>query len=316
MERTSSISCGLDLSSGDRIVSGEPLSEASRAALATARKIARADGAKLHLLTALDLDASALWLTLREQSAGNRTVLEAARDRLQELADEARKEGTETTTEASASAPADALLQDAEREGRDLIVVGTRERGAVARNLLGSTSLTLVRRARCPVWIARTVPGEHGRSVLATIDLGDMAPRIVGAAAAAVARRPGSTLHVLHVVDLKAEDVLRAGAADESIIREYREHRRERAAKEIPEIVAAAVGPGARIAPTIHLPDGDPNDVIVETAERIGADLVVLGSVVHSALDAALGGLGRTAESVLPRLHASLLVLKPRPPAP
>ena len=51
--------------------------------------------------------------------------------------------------------PAEVLVRDAEEHGADLIVVGARGLGAVARVLLGSVSESVLRHAGCPVLIAR-----------------------------------------------------------------------------------------------------------------------------------------------------------------
>jgi len=46
---------------------------------------------------------------------------------------------------------ADRILEEARREGADLIVVGSRGRGAVRSALLGSVSTSVAREAPCPV---------------------------------------------------------------------------------------------------------------------------------------------------------------------
>ena len=199
----------------------------------------------------------------------------------------------------------------------DVVVVGTRERGAVARNLLGSTALKLLRRCPATVWVARDCVWEGPATVLAAIDLGDMAPRVLGAAAR-IAQRTGGALHVLHVVDFAAEGVLRKGAADTDVVAEYRRLKRQRAEEAVPSVVAASLGAatsGTGPRPQIHLRFGDVNATIVGVAEEFRADVCVLGSVVHSAAGAALVGLGRTAEYVLPRLRSSLVVVKPAQPS-
>jgi len=308
MKHFKSVSCGLDLSSADWLVSSEALSGASAAALGTALRIARDDGAQLHLVTALDLDAAAQFVIERERTAGRPTVVEHAKARLEALAAPARSVGVATTTAVSMAAPAAALLEDARAESRDLIVVGTRERGEVARNLLGSTALTLLRRAPVAVWVARHAYGRDGSTVLAAVDLGDMAKPVI-AEAHRIASATGGTLHVLHVVDFAAEDVMRIGAADLDFVLEYREMKRQRAELEVPALVEEALGKGAGVK--IHLPDGDVAPTILKAVADHRADLVVLSSVVHSAASGVITGLGRTAEKVLPQIHASLLVLKP-----
>jgi nucleotide-binding universal stress UspA family protein len=49
------------------------------------------------------------------------------------------------------------IVEAAEAESADLIVVGTHERGAVGRLFLGSVSDHVVRHARCPVMVVRPV---------------------------------------------------------------------------------------------------------------------------------------------------------------
>ncbi|HBO38553.1 MAG TPA: universal stress protein UspE [Pasteurellaceae bacterium] len=58
-----------------------------------------------------------------------------------------------------------------------------------------------------------------------------------------------------------------------------------------------------------HVCEGFPEDVIPEIAEKIGAELVVLGTVGRTGLSAAL--LGNTAEHVISKLQCNLLAIKP-----
>ena len=110
-------------------------------------------------------------------------------------------------------------------------------------------------------------------------------------------------------MDFAAADVLRIGASDVAWVQAYREMKRNQAQLEVPALVEQALGKdhGAHI----HLPDGQVAETLLRAAEQLRADVVVIGSVVHSAADTLISGLGRTAEAVLPALHTSLLVLKP-----
>jgi len=296
---------GLDLSAAGSRAANEPLAPASRAALDVALRFAR-KGMKVHLLTAVEVDPLALAM-LRRRRTRPGGAFARAHERLEALAAQVAATGCRVTTRAAPGRPADALLEDVRKNRRDLVVVGTRERGALARNLLGSTALTLLRRSPVAVFVARPSAWPAPPVVLAAIDLGDMAPRILSAAAKFSAAH-GAELHVLHVVDFAAEDVLRTGAADAEFILEYRRQRRQNAETAVPALVAKALGKAS--AAKVHLVDGDVNAEIVAWAERVRADVVVTGSVVQSA-SGALFGLGRTAEAVLPALHTSLLVLKP-----
>ncbi len=59
--------------------------------------------------------------------------------------------------------PATAIAQAAEREGADLIVMGTHGRTGLTRLLMGSVAEAVVRKARCPVLTVKhpaEVPAE------------------------------------------------------------------------------------------------------------------------------------------------------------
>ena len=72
--------------------------------------------------------------------------------------------------------------------------------GVVARNVLGSTSLQLLRRCPVAVWVARSAPSPRISVVLAPVALGDMAAPIVHAASS-LAASFDARLVVVHAVD-------------------------------------------------------------------------------------------------------------------
>lgn len=81
--------------------------------------------------------------------AERRAALEAA------VRDCARTLAGRATVEVVSGAPADVLVQDAERHASDLVVVGARGAGAITRLLLGSVSESVLRHADCPVLVVR-----------------------------------------------------------------------------------------------------------------------------------------------------------------
>ncbi len=139
-------------------------SDASGLALAYARDLARRCGSALHLLHVVtDADVSpgteALW-GFSETEVQHRWVDEA-KAKLADLcpADEGTALPVHTTVEIGL--PADGILRYAGEHPIDLIVMGTRGRGAVQQLLLGSVAADVVRRAPCPVLTVR----DTGRDV-------------------------------------------------------------------------------------------------------------------------------------------------------
>ena len=114
------------------------------AALAVAREVASAHGARLLALTVVNPLAG----PLRDA----RTLEQTARDSLRQL------KGVDGRV--AVGAPPDELI--AFGDELDLLVVGSRGRGPLRRLILGSTSLHLTREARCPLLvIPRSAITEH-----------------------------------------------------------------------------------------------------------------------------------------------------------
>lgn len=284
----------------------EPLSAASTGALEKAAWVARRWGAPLHVLTALDIEHQSVAFLRRHFGAGAAPVERTAAEQMDRIAARLRESGLSVTTEVATGRASAAVIDDVQRNGRDLVVAGTRERGAVARNLLGSTSLQLLRRCPVAVWIARSAPSARISRVLAPVGLGDLTPTVLSAAAS-LAADFDARLAVVHAVDPAYERVLRMSSLREDQIAEMARERIAAAGAEVASMVAAHVPQGC--ADGVRVEVGDPVEVVVAEAGRRHPDLVVIGSVVHSAARGVF--LGSTAEQLLPALSASLLVVKP-----
>src|SRR6188508_2209197 len=85
---------------------------------------------------------------------------------LEERADMLRRHGLGVETSVENGHAADVLIDRASESYTDLIVVGSRDLGPIARIVLGSVSTHLADHARCPVLVARSP--EATRMLLAT----------------------------------------------------------------------------------------------------------------------------------------------------
>jgi len=132
--------------------------EASDAALAYGRELARTFKATLHVLHVADdvyvrLGGDAYVAVLPELQ---KDVEQSARRRLDELLiDNDPKPLDVKKAVITSSATAASIVQYARDLGIDLIVVGTHGRGAVAHLLMGSVAERVVRTSPCPVLTVR-----------------------------------------------------------------------------------------------------------------------------------------------------------------
>ena len=142
------------------IVTGTDGSSTAREAVEKAADLARLTGAHLHLVSACrPAGQAALAMTGATPIMLPAGVEEEARREvgrmLAGLADEIGRLGVKVTTHVREEAPADAILDVAELEKADLVVVGNRGmRGA--RRFLGSVPNSVAHAAPCAVLIVHT----------------------------------------------------------------------------------------------------------------------------------------------------------------
>ena len=76
---------------------------------------------------------------------------------LQALAEELRQTGVDVTATLARGPTVETLLAEAEKQGADMIVVGSHGRGMVGEILLGSVSKGLIRAGQCPVTVVPAI---------------------------------------------------------------------------------------------------------------------------------------------------------------
>lgn len=128
----------------------------SEVALEHAVALARAFGAKVHLLHCYSLPIPAV---MPYDVAVPETVWEGVREaadaKLAELGEKVAAEGIEVETHLSRAFPAEVIAETAEEIGADVIVMGTRGNSGLKHVLLGSVTERVLRTAPCPVLTLR-----------------------------------------------------------------------------------------------------------------------------------------------------------------
>ena len=151
----------------------------------------------------------------------------------------------------------------------DLIVLGTRGRTGIGKLLLGSQAEEILRDAPCPVLVAGpyTYWSEHGGKKLAEIlyatDFG-LNGQEAGPYAFSLTEEYGAHLTLLHVIeDPRADEFVNASQLSEAS---------ERKLRDLVSEEAGAIG-----EPAFLVEQGSAARKILEVADRIHADLIVLG---------------------------------------
>lgn len=207
------------------------------------------------------------------------------------------------------SGPADsALLRVAEEVHASVIVTASRGLSGITRLLLGSIAERVVRYAHCPVLVARPQKTKTNKILVAT-DLSEMSRAAVTLAAEA-AKKNSAELVVLYTLDVMPSPALGLtvpfGGVPLIPPPELVEQMRTGAQAALASIVERVGVPAvARVV------EGDAASMILQTAEQIGADLVVVAT--HGRTGLLRMALGSVAEKVVRGARSSVLVARSAP---
>ncbi|MDP9227764.1 MAG: universal stress protein [Actinomycetota bacterium] len=144
----------------DRIVVGTDGSDTATEAVRRAIELAQLSNARLEIVSAYEPVPQS---RLREESQGisgdvsyTLNPREDVQFVLDKAAAEAKKSKVEVVTHPREGDPADAILDVAEENGADLVLVGNKGMTGAKRFLLGSVPNKISHHAPCDVWIVRT----------------------------------------------------------------------------------------------------------------------------------------------------------------
>jgi nucleotide-binding universal stress UspA family protein len=142
------------------IVVGTDGSETAGEAVRQATELAKAVGAKIHLVSAFEPVGNQRLREERQQVPEDMSWMVNQREdvdaTLRDAAEQIQGDGVDVETYARQGDPADAILDVAEEKNADLIVVGNKGMSGAKRFLLGSVPNKVSHHAPCSVMIIRT----------------------------------------------------------------------------------------------------------------------------------------------------------------
>jgi nucleotide-binding universal stress UspA family protein len=134
-----------------RILYATDLSESSITGFQHAIEFARANGATLTVMHAIDDEDRLLWGPAWMAHLDRAKLTEQMRNRLDELVERAKPSEIQIKTLVLEGKPFRKILEVAENYGMDIIVLNLQSKGVLERALLGSTAERVVRLASVPV---------------------------------------------------------------------------------------------------------------------------------------------------------------------
>ena len=193
------------------------------------------------------------------------------------------------------------VVELAEELEAGLVVVGSRGNSPLKRAVLGSVSDSIVRHAHCPVLVVRGSVAENlfPSKVVLAVD-GSQESEAAASTTVELVKSTGTELHVIHAGPTASESPYpssyRAESAESFFERKFLEDKVQQLKEETGSEVHA------------HFTLGKPEKKIVEFAEEVEADLIILGSRGHGGVKRAL--MGSVSDAVVRHAHCPIMVVR------
>ena len=220
--------------------------------------------------------------------------------------------GIAVTTRVATGIPSEEVITAARAEDSDLIVVGTRGKTGLAHVLLGSTAERVIRGAPCPVLTVRMEPAvikeEEGalskpitlERILVPVDFSDCSLDALGYAAVVAQQAKASLmlLHVLEPVSYGLDFTLGQSKARRLEVETW--------TKRLEELVSSHQHPTMQVESQLR--GGFPADSILDSAQTLPCDLIVMGTHGRRGISHTISG--SVAEAVLRKARCPVITVR------
>jgi len=240
-------------------------------------------------------------------------IINDRQEQLNSLLADINKQGVEAETMVVTGTPFIEIVRQVLRNKHDLVITAAEDKKGIRAHLFGTTSMHLMRKCPCPVWVIKRAHSGSFRHIMAAIDPSAYDPKrdslnpLILQLASSMARKESADLHIVHAWHLYGESYInRLGMKEEDILKaktfEKKQHK-DRVDNLLSKLDVID------LKPYLHLVEGYPDDLIPELVVSQGIDLLVMGTVCRTGIAGFL--IGNTAEEVLNEVDCSVLTLKP-----
>lgn len=308
MSQFQNVLVGIDLLQAESLGSSTfspPVEEAIKHGMWLAEKAS----AGVTFFSAVEMPADNLFSLEGEEDRMADEIERAGRQALDQLVARAKDRGLAANSELLCGTGWIELTREVLHGGHSIVIVGTRNTGAVERFLFGSTAMRLLHNCPCPVWVTRPEPHPMPLNILVASDFSEVTDDALRLALD-LASLSGATLHLLHAVDYPLDRLWSTGLMDTST-QIYHDRVKADGHRRLREQLARVAGaqPPAKVELQIVEGLAIADTAILQFIERRHIDLLVMGTMARSGLPGVF--VGNTAERLVTHVSCSLLAVKP-----
>jgi nucleotide-binding universal stress UspA family protein len=241
-------------------------------------------------------------------------VIQERQKQLERLVAPIRKEGLRIGVTVLIGTPFLEIIQLVLRQKHDLVIMAAGGRNRLKGRLLGNTSLHLMRKCPCPVWVMKPTWRERFHRILAAVDPicteeeKNLLNIKIMELATSLAKMEQSELHIVHAWNFRGDDLVgvRSRMSGETLD-QLADQTRAIHKKGFEELIGNYSL--KNLNHRLHFLKGDPAALITDLAAEHGIDLIVMGTVCRTGVAGFF--IGNTAENVLQQVDCSVLTVKP-----
>jgi nucleotide-binding universal stress UspA family protein len=240
-------------------------------------------------------------------------VIDDYRKKVDALAADIGRHGVDVRSQVVTGIPFLEIIRQVLRDKHDLVILASEGKGGINDRLFGATSMHLMRKCPCPVWVVKQAQTRPYARILAAVDpsiydskRGAINPLILQLASG-MARKEVGELHIIHAWQLFGERYVRSSGMTTVAIQEAKMLEKKQHKQRFDTLLNRAGV--ADLKPYVHLIEGNPEDCIPGLVAEKGIDLLVMGTVCRTGIAGFL--IGNTAEEVLNQVDCSVLTIKP-----
>ena len=281
------------------------------AALSCAFSLAKNNSAKLKIIDIVKETSS--YQQILPEAAKNINLrdllVDEKREHIEQLLKSFQTERVETTIKVLAGTPFLEIIREVIRKDHDLLIITPEGRSEFKDMLFGTTSMHLMRKCPCPVWVIKPSSDVPFTRILAAIDPDPedneniSLNRKILEMSSSLAKMQNGELHIVHVWDFHIRSVMIPKHTTDEMAEEMKTRQKSLFEKLLRMLVPE------HPKNQVHLIRGEADIQISRLAKEKDVDLIVMGTVSRTGIPGLL--IGNTAEKILYRVDCSVLAVKP-----
>ena len=234
---------------------------------------------------------------------------------LEQIVASIRQAGVQVSSKLLSGSPFVEIIREVLRGGYDLVMITAESRGGLKEALFGRTTMHLMRKCPCPVWVMNPAQPKHYSHILAAVDPTPFYEQRnalniqVLDLATSLAHRERCELLIIHTYTSTLESHVRSGriSVPQSKLDAWGRELRDTRMRSLGELLQ--LYDLENLKHQVYMLKGEAGTLIPALAAARKVELIVMGTLSRSGVAGFF--IGNTAEKVLRQVDCSVLTVKP-----